>query len=88
MKKTSKTQTSENTAKDFRVLHGEPIFIPHDPQPSEESPLPSENGAWPGFILVGGSIVALLCAWWFAPTQMDAFLKNLIHQIFQFAGQP
>ena len=51
----------------IRTLYGDPIIIPHDPEHLEETPRPSESSSWPLFLLVGGTIVAVLCIWWFAP---------------------
>lgn len=82
MAKTFKTRPQEKQAEVLRELHDDPIFIPHDPPSSEETPLPSDNGAWPGFILISGSIVALLCAWWFAPAQVQALWGTMLNFFF------
>ena len=82
--------TSDRTgkkSKELRVLYDDPIIIPHDPEPSERTPLPADNSDWTGLVLIGGSIVVLLCLWWLAPDWMDTVWKNLIRQIFHFAGQ-
>lgn len=77
----------DKSAKELRVLYDNPIIIPQDPEPSDESPLPADNNAGPGFILIGGSVLALLCLWWLAPQWLDATWKNLIRQILHFVGQ-
>jgi hypothetical protein len=82
VQKTSKPRPPETSANNFRELRGEPIFIPYDPHVLEENPLPSENPARPGQILVVGSLVALLCAWWFAPEQMQMLWGKLLNFLF------
>jgi hypothetical protein len=74
------------SAKKFGHFSGEPIFIPLD-ELSKENPPPQENPAGPKFFIIGGLILALLCAWSLAPAQMDALWQNLLHQLFHFAGQ-
>jgi len=74
-------------SKALRVLYDDPIIIPHDPQPADETPPPAANGDWTGLVLIGGSIVVLLCLWWLAPEWMETVWKNLIQRIFHFAGQ-
>jgi hypothetical protein len=74
------------SAKKFGYFSGDPIFIPLE-DPSKENPPPQENPAGPNFFFVGGLILALLCAWWLAPVQMNALWQNLLHQFFHFAGQ-
>ena len=74
-------------SKVLRVLYDDPIIIPHDPQPAEETPLPADNGDWTGLVLIGGSIVVLFCLWWLVPDWMETVWKNLIRHIFYFAGQ-
>lgn len=81
-------QTSISRRPDKRavqVLDDDPIIIPHDAEPSVETPLPAENNPLPVFVLVVGSIVVLLCL--FAPEWLDATWRNLLRQIFHFAGQ-
>lgn len=80
MEKSFKTsaQLGKN-ARDIRYLYEDPIIIPHDPEPSDESPPPTDSNALPVFLLVGGSIIALLCAWHLAPDLLERFIKQIIH---------
>lgn len=83
----STPRRTDKSAKELRVLYDNPIIIPQDPEPSDDSPLPADNNTGPGFILIGGSILALLCLWWLAPQWLDATWKSLIRQIIHFVGQ-
>jgi len=65
--KSSKPRRPDANTKLLRLLYGDPIIIPHDPEHLEETPLPSESNPWMILILVGGTIAAGLCIWWFAP---------------------
>ena len=76
---------SEN--KEIHVLYDDPILISREPEPIEESPEPADDNAGPRIFLIGGSILALLCFWWLAPEWLATTWKNLIQQIFHFAGQ-
>jgi hypothetical protein len=67
-----------------RVIFQQQIIIPRDPEP-EPIPLPAYTMGWPLLILVGGSVVALLCVWQFVPEQFGTLCQNLIRQILQFA---
>ncbi len=83
---TSARQLGERT-KTFRVIYRQPIIIPSNPEPAEETPLPADNAGWPRLILIGGSVLALLCAWHIGPDQIGTLCNNIIQQIFQFAGR-
>jgi hypothetical protein len=72
--------------KNVRVQCETTIIIPRDPEPAAETPLPDDGNAWQGFILIGGTIAAFL--FWLAPEQMEAFWRNFIQQILQFAQSP
>jgi len=84
MPKKSNPPTLDKSAKKFRQFRGEPIFIEFEPPGN--SPLPDEAPAWPKFFFVGGVIVALVCAWQFAPSATNELWRNLI-QLFHLAGQ-
>ena len=84
MPEISQHPTPPKSAKKFGQFRGEPIFIPLDSP--EESPLPDEAPAWPKFFFVGSVIVALLCAWQFAPAGINEFWRSFI-QLFHLAGQ-
>jgi hypothetical protein len=77
---------SANMKKEIRVLYDDPILISHEPEPVQESPKPADDNPGPLIFLIGGSILALLCLWWLAPEWLAITWKNLIHQIFHFAG--
>ena len=85
MPEKSNRPTSAKSAKKLGLFNSEPIFIPLEPP--NENPLPEENASWPKVVMIGGLLVALVCAWWFAPAMMDELWQNLIRRLFHFAGQ-
>jgi hypothetical protein len=54
----------------------DPLIIPQDADDAEESSPATDNNPWPMFILIGGSIVLLLCVWWFAPNLLINLFKQ------------
>jgi len=85
--RTSISRRPDKSAKQLQVLNEDPIFIPQDPESADESPLPADSNAGPGFVLIGGTILALLCLWWLAPEWLATTWNNLIHQIRHSVGQ-
>jgi len=83
MGETPKTRSNKKNFKNPREPRNEPIFIFHDSQVMEENPLPSESPSWPDLILIGGPIVALLCAWWLMPQQMQMLWGKWLKHLFQ-----
>ena len=51
----------------IKTLQNELVIIPHSPAHFEDDSLPCANSPWPMFVLIGGTIAAGLCLWWFAP---------------------
>ena len=84
MRQESKPSARAKSAKKLGQFRGEPIFIEFEPP--EKSPLPDEAPAWPKFFFVGGVIVALVCAWQFAPSAMNELWQSVI-QLFHLAAQ-
>ncbi len=81
------TRQSENPKKEIRVLYKDPIFFGEVPKPAEESTKPADDNNALVRILIGGSLVAMMCLWWFAPDWLLAAWQKLVTQIFQFAEQ-
>lgn len=73
--------------KKIHVLYDDPIVFGHVSEPEQQPPATSDGNAGPLVLLIGGSIVALLCLWWLAPEWLAAAWKNLINQMFRLAGQ-
>lgn len=78
---------SENMKKEIHVFYDDPIVIQPDTRPVDESTEPTDNSANPLGFLIAGSIAVGLCLWWLAPAWIGTIWKNLITQIFHFAGQ-
>jgi hypothetical protein len=83
MSEKSNHPTPAKSAKKLGQFSGEPIFIPLE---REENPPPAETPAWPKYFFIGGLILALLCAWQFAPSATKGLWQNFI-QLFPSAGQ-
>lgn len=81
------TDRTGKKSKELRLIYHDPIIIPHDPQPTGETPPPADGGDWTGRVFIGGLIFVLLGLCWLAPAWTESVLKNLIRQIFYFAGQ-
>jgi hypothetical protein len=84
--RTSTARRPDKNSKEFRALYDDPIIIPHDAEPSEQTPLPADDNSWPGILLIGGVIVVLLCLWWLAPEWLGTTVKNIIRQVLHLAG--
>ena len=79
--RTSNSRRPDERAK--QVLYENPIFIPHDPEPAEDSSGPADNNSGTGFVLMVGSLFIVLGLWWLAPQWLGATWKQILH----FVGQ-
>ena len=75
-------------ATNIQIVCQEPIIVPRDAEPAEESPPPAENAPWPRFILIGGTIAVLMFLSWLAPAQSQALWQSCIEQLFRLAKLP
>ena len=60
MTKSKSPQPPAPPATNIQIVCQEPIIVPRDAEPAEESPPPAENAPWPRFILIGGTIAVLM----------------------------
>jgi hypothetical protein len=72
--------------KEVHVLYEDPILINREPEPVEEPPEPADNNGGPAAVLIGGSILALLCLWLLAPEWLGATIGNFIKQTLHLVG--
>ena len=82
----SLSRQSENMKKEIHVLYDDPILISREPEPIEESPEPADDNGGPAPLLIGGSILALLCLWWLAPAWIGTTIGNLVRQTLHLVG--
>jgi len=82
-KASARTLNSRRPERARQVLYEDPIIIPHDPEPAEDSSGPADNNTGTGFALIVGSLFILLGLWWLAPGWLGATWTQILH----FAGQ-
>ena len=88
MTKSKSPQPPAPPATNIQIVCQEPIIVPRDAEPAEESPPPAENAPWSRFILIGGTIAVLTFLSWVAPAQTQALWQSFIQQMFQLAKLP
>jgi hypothetical protein len=89
MAKSKSPQTPAQPTTNIEIVCQEqPIIVPRDAEPPEQSPLPAENAPWSRFILIGGTIAVLTFLSWVAPAQTQALWQSFIQQMFQLAKLP
>jgi len=88
MAKSKSPQPPAPPSTNIQIVCQEPIIVPRDAEPAEETPPPADNAAWPRFMLIGGTIAILAILSWLAPAQTQALLQNVIQQLFQSAKLP
>lgn len=94
MEKSSKDSTrslqsrrpNKNT-EGVQALCDDPIIIPHDPEPADETPPPGAGTPWLMIVLTGGFIAAVIYAGTFAPAWLGSTWGNLTSQIAHLFGR-
>jgi len=85
MAKSRPPQPPAESETNIQVVCPEPIIVPRDAEPAEQTPLPSDDAWGPRLFLVGGTLAVLLFLWWQYPAQTQALWQSFIGQMFRQA---
>jgi len=88
MAKSKSPQPPEQSPTNIQIVCEQPIIIPRDPMPMEESPLPESSSSWPRFIFAVGCIAVLAFVLRPVPGQIQTWCQNLIQQVLQMVQLP
>jgi len=88
MSKSKSPQPPAPPATNIQIVCQEPINVPRDAEPAEQSPPLAENAPRSRLILVVVATIFLVFFPWLDPAQTQALWHSLIQQIFQLVKLP
>jgi len=86
MAKSKSPQPPAPPSTNIQIVCQEPIIVPRDAAPMEETP--PENPSWSRLILIGSATVILLFFPWLDTAQIQTLWQGLIRQVLQALNLP